>query len=381
MSGSCSRRRFAHRWQRPRPRDGPQLTRTLVVSDLHLGARTGVDVLRRSEPRAALLEAVAEVDRLVLLGDLIELRHGRLREAFEVAEPVLRELGHALRPGSEVVLVAGNHDHRLVRGWLDRRAARGETSPLGLEAAVDWNDGEPLAAIAEWLGAGSVRAAYPGVWLRDDVYATHGHYGDRHNTVPVMERMGAALMSRVVKEPDGGPHRAEDYEATLAPMYAWIDAVAENGGVRGRGGGGLQVRAWQALQQPGGRTVRSVGLTAAFSGLVAVLNRTGFGPLQAGVSGAELRRGGLRGFEEVLSRLAVRAGHVLFGHTHRAGPLPDDDRAEWRTLTDVSLLNTGSWVHDPGWVGDDPSGPYRPGFCAVLGDGESPQLVNLLDGR
>ena len=30
--------------------------------------------------------------------------------------------------------------------------------------------------------AGAVRAAYPGVWLRDDVYATHGHYGDRHTT-------------------------------------------------------------------------------------------------------------------------------------------------------------------------------------------------------
>jgi predicted phosphodiesterase len=338
-----------------------------------------VDVLRRPERRARMLEAVADADRLVLLGDVVELRHGPLRQAFHAAEPVLREIGGARRPGSEVVLVPGNHDHRLARGWLERRAARGETRPLGLEGEVDWRDGEPLAALAGWLGAESVGATYPGVWLDEDVYATHGHYGDRHNTVPIMERAGAGLMARVVNEPDGGPRRAEDYEATLAPMYAWIDAVAENGGVRGRGGGGLQVRAWRALAQPGGRMVRSVGLTAAFSGVVAVLNRTGFGPLTADVSGAELRRGGLRGFEEVLTRLGVNARHVIFGHTHRAGPLPGDDGEEWRTSGGTSLLNTGSWVHDRGWVGETPSGPYRPGFCAVLGDGAAPQLLNLLD--
>jgi predicted phosphodiesterase len=338
-----------------------------------------VDVLRRPEPRAALLDAAAEADRLVLLGDVVELRHGHLREAFAAAEPVLRALGEALRPGTEVIVVPGNHDHRLLRGWFERRAAHGEASPLGLESDVDWHAGEPLGALAQWLGPGSVRAAYPGVWLSEDTYATHGHYGDRHNTIPIMERMGAGLMARVVNEPNGGPRRAEDYEATLGPMYAWIDAVAENGGVRGRGGGGLQVRAWRALQQPGGRSLRSVGLTAAFSGVVAVLNRAGLGPLGAEVTGPELRRGGLRGFEEVLSRLGVRARHVIFGHTHRAGPLPDDETAEWRTSTDVALLNTGSWVHDPGWVGAKPSGPYRPGFCAVLSDGQAPGLINLLD--
>jgi hypothetical protein len=325
------------------------------------------------------VEAVTGCDRLVLLGDTVEFRHGRLRQALDVAEPVVRELGQALGADREVVVVGGNHDHRLVRGWLERRAILGDGKPLGTEAAVNWREGEPLAALAGWLAPARVSAAYPGLWLREDVYAIHGHYGDRHNTVPILERMGAGLMTRLVDEPEGGPRRAEDYEGTLAPMYAWIDTVAENGGVRGRGGGGLQVRAWRALAQPGRRTVRSVGLSAGFSGLVAMLNRAGFGPLGPDVSATELRRGGLRGFEDVLERLGVRATYAIFGHTHRAGPLPDDDPAEWRTRAGVSLINTGSWVHDPGWVGASPSGPYRPGFAVLVDDDAPPRLVNLLD--
>ena len=37
----------------------------------------------------------------------------------------------------------------------------------------------------------------------------------------------------------------------------------------------------------------------------------------------------MRAFAEVLRRLAVPADYVIFGHTHRAGPLPGDERAEW----------------------------------------------------
>jgi hypothetical protein len=88
----------------------------------------------------------------------------------------------------------------------------------------------------------------------------------------------------------------------------------------------------------------------------------------------------LRAFAEVLDRLGVHPAHVVFGHTHRAGPLPDDDRSEWVASARTSMLNVGSWVHDDGFVGDSPGrSPYRPGFCAVLADGHAPRLVNLLD--
>ncbi len=338
-------------------------------------------MLRRPEPRAALIAALAGCERLVLLGDILELRHGPMRNALAVAEPVLRELDGALEPGAEVVIVPGNHDHRLLRGWLERRAGEAAPPALGLEGAVDWREQEPLATLAGWFERATVRASYPGVWLREDVYATHGHYGDLHTTVPMIERLGAGLMVRVGPARDGPPSRAEDYEAVLAPMYAWIDTVAQNRGPRGRGGGGLQVRAWRSLQGSGRpRTLRGAGVALGFPVTVAALNRAGFGPFSADVSGAELRRAGLRAFAEVLGRLGVSAGHVISGHTHRAGPLPGDERSEWTAAEAAATVNSGSWVNERFLLGDSPGeSPYRPGFCVVVEDDGPPRLINLLD--
>jgi hypothetical protein len=331
-------------------------------------------VLRRPDECAALSGALGEFDRLVLLGDVVELRHGPLREALAAAEPVLRSLGAAIGSGGEVVVVPGNHDHGLLRGWLERR----DSTPLGLESEVEWDPREALGTVVDALAPARVRVAYPGAWLREDVYAIHGHYGDRHNTVPIMERVGAGLTARFIAEPDGGPRRVEDYEAALAPMYAWIGTVAQLGGLRGSGGdGSFQVKAWRALSGTGGRGgLRRRGLAVAFPVLVAGLNAAGMGPLRADVSGVELRRAALRAFDQVLTRLEVPAEHVIFGHTHRAGPLPGDDPGEWGRL-----VNTGSWVHEPGYLGDAPrQSPYRPGFAAIVGDEGPPELVNLLDG-
>jgi hypothetical protein len=277
-------------------------------------------------------------------------------------------------------MVPGNHDHRLLRGWLERRAAETTPPPLGLEARVDWREQEPLAAMAGWLGQANVRAAYPGVWLRDDVYAIHGHYGDLHTTVPMIERLGAALMTRVRPQRDGRPARAEDYEEVLGPMYAWIDAVAQTGGGHKHGGGGLQVRVWRSLQGSGRRrSLRDTGVALTFPVAVAALNRAGFGPFRTDVSWAELRRAALRAFDAVLDRLGVAAGHVISGHTHRAGPLPGDDPREWSGGGGAALLNSGCWVYERAFLGDSPSeSPYRPGFCAVLDDDGPPRLVNLL---
>jgi hypothetical protein len=83
----------------------------------------------------------------------------------------------------------------------------------------------------------------------------------------------------------------------------------------------------------------------------------------------------------VTDRLDVPAAHVIFGHTHRAGPLPGDERAEWEPAQH-RLVNTGSWVHEASFMGDSPSeSPYRPGFAAVLQDDDPPALINLLDGH
>ena len=90
---------------------------TLIVSDLHLGSRSGVDLLRHREIREVLWRELETVDRLVLLGDVLELRHGPHRDALEAARSFFQELGEVFA-GREVVVLAGNHDYALMSTWL-----------------------------------------------------------------------------------------------------------------------------------------------------------------------------------------------------------------------------------------------------------------------
>ncbi|MGH2912582.1 MAG: metallophosphoesterase, partial [Solirubrobacteraceae bacterium] len=108
------------------------MTRTLVISDLHLGAGSGADVLRRPDARTALIEALADIDQLVLLGDVLELRHGPRRDALAAARPFFEELGRSFAD-RDVVVVAGNHDHALTESWLRSRDESPDPKPLGLE--------------------------------------------------------------------------------------------------------------------------------------------------------------------------------------------------------------------------------------------------------
>ena len=95
--------------------------RTAVISDLHLGLGSGADLLRRERFREPLLERLEGVDRLVLLGDVLELRDRPLAEVLEVAAPALAAIAEPLA-GGEVVIVPGNHDHHLIEPWLERRS-------------------------------------------------------------------------------------------------------------------------------------------------------------------------------------------------------------------------------------------------------------------
>jgi len=110
--------------------------RTLVISDLHLGASPGEDLLAHPAALDALLARLDGVDRLVLLGDTLELRLGPARLALDHAEPIMRAIGDALGPGSEVVIVPGNHDHAIAAGWLDWRGRRDAPQPLPLDERV-----------------------------------------------------------------------------------------------------------------------------------------------------------------------------------------------------------------------------------------------------
>ncbi len=375
--------------------------RTLVISDLHLGSGPGADVLRRPGPRAALIEALGEVDRLVLLGDVLELRHGPRRDALAAARPFFEALGQALagrtrRAHGEIVVVPGNHDHALVESWLRARDESSSPAPLGLEQRIRAEDASSmLASMAAWAAPARVSAAYPGLWLRPDVYATHGHQLDCHLTIPTMERLGIAMTARALRRPADAFASVGDYEAVSAPVFAWIDAVARQAPTGSTLNGQSTVKVWRALAGDR-RNDRSAGdlrglvgdlrvraLAGAFPFAIAALNRAGLGSYNADISTAELRRAALRAMGEVAARLGLGEAHVIFGHTHRAGPLPRDVAAEWRGPGGARLLNAGCWTYDAYFVTDTPGeSPYWPGGAVLVDDAVpllSPVLKRLLD--
>jgi hypothetical protein len=332
---------------------------TLVVSDLHLGSRLGRDVLRRAEALDALLAAVDGLERLVLLGDVVELLEGRLRQALEVAEPVLRALGARLGSAAEVVVVPGNHDAALVRPWV-----REHHASLGLETPIPLDATPALAAVTSWLGPARVRVSYPGAWLSDRVWATHGHYLYRHLLPEAAYGVARGLLGRLPRdgatpadyEGAGGPS-ATRLEALMTrwlprPLAVVTDELAE---------------LLRAATMPRGGPRHTLGRRIA--------------PFAERALGAQMRRASIPALARVVHRLGVEADWVLFGHVHRCGPLAGDVLRQWRGPGGAPrIANTGSWVYEPLLLHHvAPPHPYWPGGAIRLGDGGEPEPVGLLD--
>jgi hypothetical protein len=146
------------------------------------------------------------------------------------------------------------------------------------------------------------------------------------------------------------------------------------------------VRAWRALSGKGrngnGFDLRARALAGAFPFAIAALNRAGIGSFQADISTAELRRAGLRAMGEVAARLGLGDAHVIFGHTHRAGPLSGDLEAEWRGPGGARLLNAGCWTYDSYFLERASAGnPYWPGGAVLVEDDGEPRQMCLLEDR
>lgn len=186
--------------------------RTAVLSDPHLGRVKGGDILRHSAPRARLLEVLGDLDRLVILGDVFELREIRTPAAVSLARPLFEELGKALPAGAEVVIVPGNHDYLLAKPALRRVARR----RLGLEQTAPVEPGGRLGPLAEALSPARLTVAYPGLWVRPDVYAIHGHWLDAHAGGRRFENRVIAKFERWLPLPDHAtPYH---YERVSAPL-------------------------------------------------------------------------------------------------------------------------------------------------------------------
>ena len=331
--------------------------RILVISDLHLGSRLGRDVLRYPEPLAALLAELADVDRLVLLGDVVELMEGRASRAMAIAEPVLRAIGAAMGREREIVLVPGNHDAPLVRAWL-----RANGGPEGTDAPVPPDATAVLARVVGLLAPARVRVRYPGVRLTDRVWATHGHYLDRHLLPTSAYGVTRGLLGRV---PRDGTTPAE-YERARSDSRARVESVV------GRTPRPV-VTAWDDLAE--------LARASTMPTLRRRVLRRRLAPVTSVLLGLQMRRASLPALGRVVHRLGVDADHVVFGHVHRAGPLPDDDPRRWRGPGGTPLLhNTGSWTYEALLLHRaTPPHPYWPGGAVVIGDDGVPRAVGLLD--
>jgi UDP-2,3-diacylglucosamine pyrophosphatase LpxH len=325
--------------------------RTLIVSDLHLGQRPGHDVLRLPEPREALLAALDGVDRLVLLGDIVELASRvRGRRSMEIAAPALRAIARRMGPEREIVLVPGNHDSAMIRSWT---RARGRA--LGLAETVAPGATPALAEVTGLLSGARVRVSYPGVWVRDDVWATHGHYLDRH-LIP--ESTFGLPRGRRPREPSAAlpieyewarrRRRHTESDSLWArlrerPLAVVLEQLAE-------------------LTRYGTYVLRGMHLTALTSALLDL----------------QVRRAAVPAMELASTRLGVEARWIVFGHVHRAGPAEGE---QWRPRADgPRLLNTGSWVYEPLLLDRaTPPHPYWPGGAVLVEDGADPRSIGLLD--
>jgi UDP-2,3-diacylglucosamine pyrophosphatase LpxH len=330
---------------------------TLVVSDLHLGARLGRDVVRRREALDALLEALDGIERLVLLGDVVELAEGRPRQAMEVAEPVLRALGTRLGSGREVIVVPGNHDAALVRPWVRANAA------LGVDATIPFDATPALARVASWLEPARVQVRYPGFWLSDRVWATHGHYLDRHLLPEAAYGIARGLLGRLPR--DGAT--PADYERAGGPSATRLETLLTR----------WLPRPLAELTDDAAELLRAVTMPNVPRRL---LGRR-MAPMAQRLLGAQMRRASIPALARVAHRLGVDADWVVFGHVHRCGPLAGDDVRQWRGPGGTPrIANTGSWVYEPVLVHHvDPPHPYWPGGAILLDDGGAPRPIGLLD--
>jgi hypothetical protein len=279
---------------------------------------------------------------------------GRQQQAMEIAEPVLRAIGARLGTRREVIVVPGNHDAPLVRGWV-----RAHGAELGAGTSIKPDATPALALLTSWLAPARVRVRYPGVWLAENVWATHGHYLDRH-LVPVSAYgITRGLLGRLPRE----AALPIDYELARRPSVGRFSR-------------------W--LPRPVVALLDDAAELARASTMPRVQRRLlhrGIAPLTARLLGVQMQRASIPALARVVHRLGVDAEWVVFGHVHRLGPLPGDDPQQWRDPGgSPRIVNTGSWLYEPLLVHRArPPHPYWPGGAVLLEPGEQPCAICLLE--
>ncbi|HEX7299363.1 MAG TPA: hypothetical protein VF257_10160, partial [Solirubrobacteraceae bacterium] len=220
-----------------------------------------------------------------------------------------------------------------------------------------------LARLTTWLAPARVRVHYPGVWLSERVWATHGHYLDRHLLPEAAYGIARGLLGRLPR--DGAT--PADYERAGGPSLSRLEAGLTR----------WLPRPLAALTDDAAELVRAVTMPRVPR---RMLDRR-IAPVAATLLEAQMRRASMPALSRVAHRLGIDADWVIFGHVHRRGPLARDDERRWRGPGGTPrIANTGSWVYEPLLVHRArPPHPYWPGGAILLRDGREPETVGLLD--
>ena len=191
----------------------------------------------------------------------------------------------------------GNHDRALVQPWL-----RARHMPLTVDAALPPDATPLLAEVTGWLAPARVAVHYPGVWLSGRVWATHGHYLDRHLLPESAYGLARGLLGR--KPRDGAT--PVDYEEAGGPSVTRVEGLLTR----------WLPRPLAVLADDLAELLRASTMPA----LPRVPSRR-LAPVTSRLLGLQMQRASIPALARVAHRLGIEADWVLFGHVHRSGPL------------------------------------------------------------
>jgi hypothetical protein len=219
-----------------------------------------------------------------------------------------------------------------------------------------------------------VTVRYPGVWLSSRLWATHGHYLNRH-LLPISS---VGIKRGWLGRPPHDAANPFDYER---PHRGSLTGTPQ---ALSRWAAGAPNALGQVLPGPLGGAADKLGALARAATMPRMtrhLLRPELAPLNASLLTVQMTRASLPALLQVVERLGVDAEWVVFGHVHRLGPLDDDEGSQWEGPGGKPrMINAGSWTYEPLLVNRaSPPHPYWPGGAIYLEDGKAPEPVGLLD--
>lgn len=392
--------------------------RALVVSDSHLGAWTGEELLRHPAALERLAPHLDGIDEVIFLGDLFDFLFATVQDAVAAADGLLDLLRCKLQ-GRRFVFLAGNHDHHLiVQEAEDLRDLRIATGRPADELEDELARGRWLRRLLERRLEGvEVDVRYP-TYSFGGVLCTHGHYLDIH-----AHRHGSALnwlLARVlwhISEGEDDPATGvADYEGAITMLTEVLYLVAQlpNGTRTQRQLDHAIIRAGNvigALAQPLDASRRLAGRVGerlgdgggGRDGERDEVGRAHYRAAQRHEVDRRARRGtprrgqanasrlvrvvrpsdpngpALDAFHEVVETLAWAppSGRIVFAHTHQ--PLVDVTCRAGR----VRYWNTGSWIYEPDLSSHQAYASYLrngwPGTAILIDTDEpDPRLIETL---